>query len=351
MRTQAPELSWELGKLCDAAKVIRPLIFEGNSELGAEIPNGFTAVKIKVDFEGDWIKYLEQAQYWIDAGYQILWGLDLGLFDQLVHPLENEEQFLDLSKKIERFSSELWSPCSASSLGAVLYSGALDISIDNEKFTEWLAERDLSLDSFNKEFLFKVSCRDFYIRYVDLLSTKLSEHCAAFVEIDVRGMSPSEQALILAKEHFEHLHLIVKGAEVPFDGLQWEANTLGAGFVGTKIPTWEAQNDVNIAILVPAEQQNSSLSIKNLASLIQAAQEIKHPYRLISEQNLIEEWHNLDYLLVSSEHLSRLGIRSLQGFVAAGGIVVSHKGDLGLEGELNLNQWEQLGEYSGRDYV
>ena len=59
-----------------------------------------------------------------------------------------------------------------------------------------------------------------------------------------------------------------------------------------------------------------------LANLMDTLRGQNSAFRLIPENSLTTEWHQLDRLFVAPELVSPQGVRKLQGFKAAGGELV-----------------------------
>ncbi len=76
----------------------------------------------KLNASLDWKEQIKQAEELSTEGKQIFWDLDLGLFDDLPLPLENEMQYRSLSLSISQFN-ETVEPFIENSQGVLLCRG------------------------------------------------------------------------------------------------------------------------------------------------------------------------------------------------------------------------------------
>jgi len=245
----------------------------------------------------------------------ILWELDLGLFDRLLHPISNEMQLRSLGLSIEHFSASFWPEVSEQSRGVCLYQGPLDFSLaypwdeeQEENFLHWCQEN--SCDS-KDPFMKKLYCRDAATEYLNLLVNFLPESITPYLLLDASSVAdPFECARLLDPEKTERFQRAIKGSCVMTRDLVWDDELIPA-------------QPVNTGLFLP----HSSTYRECLASNYQkgfcelAQKEI--PYRLIAEDHLIKDWDGLDYLIVDPGSVSTFGKRKIMGFCAAGGTVVT----------------------------
>jgi len=284
------------------------LVFEttiGELKEGATIPPGFTAVTVQLDGKVDaslcWKEEEELAKRYVDQGFSIVFELDLGLFKRLKAPLEDKGQYLALELAIEYFRNTLWPKFSHVSQGLILYRGSLDFADD----------RDRALD------------------YLELLVRAVPEGLPLLLLLDCSAITDSLQALLnLHPERFHSFTLCLKNAPLLTDSYVWERGR-GTGFIGRDI---EAFHQVlsptpSLGLLLPSlhtlQEQNLLTLPPVFRTHVEALQKTGRPYRLISEEHLTTKWHGLNELIVVPECVSSQGKRKIQGFMAAGGEVIS----------------------------
>ncbi|MEX1013058.1 MAG: hypothetical protein WDZ27_05140 [Waddliaceae bacterium] len=85
----------------------------------------------------DWKQPLQTADRLLDKGKEIFWDLDLGLFDDLPLPLDNEMQYRSLSLSLSQFN-EAVTPYLDISQGVLLCHGN-EMDVDFEKKADFLS--------------------------------------------------------------------------------------------------------------------------------------------------------------------------------------------------------------------
>lgn len=132
------------------------------------------------------------------------------------------------------------------------------------------------------------------------LIAPLPEGIKAIAEFDASQIeSPSFTALLLSKERFRYIDLIVAGSQTPIGDL--------------------VKDDVKVGILLPSDEK---ASLEVLQELDDIAKE--HHARFIPEEIANEEWGGLDTLIAFEEALSPRGERQLMGFEAAEGKIIRY---------------------------
>src|SRR5687767_6853896 len=108
-----------------------------------------------------WQDARKEALNVIAKGNKILWHLELGLFGNLSAPLSNTPQFMALRLALDHFRDTLWEEFKRYSIGATLYQGSPDFSVNynwddeqTQNFAEWLKESK----SEKSVFLEKIFC-------------------------------------------------------------------------------------------------------------------------------------------------------------------------------------------------
>lgn len=128
------------------------------------------------------------------------------------------------------------------------------------------------------------------------------------------GSKVSRDALFqLPRHHLEHFHLIVRGAfrpyALPVIGVD---HSTPFGTFGAKKVELLPEIEIPLALLLPPEPKRLSVS------------DTMAPFRIIPEALLTQEWEGVEQLIVNEEWLSSQGRRKIQGFIAAGGSVVTY---------------------------
>lgn len=344
---------------------------------GEPVPAGFDAVRIvidgKVKADLSWKKEREAAAAYIQQGLRIFWEIDLGLLGSLHHPLSNRTQFLSLSLSLEHFRDTLWKEFHQQSLGLGLYRGPLDYSRNypwDEEQVGNLQGRMVDLFSNAEIFgqatgicisdltalapaqmeascagreLLSLFCRDAIGEYLSLLASRVPDSLPLFLLFDATEIQdPFMIAQLLTKERYPRFHLGVKqahaggiamnGGQVLGGEIAWEGNPLAKGSLSRTITATATDERANLGICLPR------MSLCRPSSLLRDAftdlQRQKVAFRVIPEVELAAEWDGLDYLVVDTQSVDPQFKRKLQGFCAAGGMVITIGEPLSLEGEV-----------------
>lgn len=339
--------------------------------LGEEIPNGFNAVKIALDgsLKSDlkWEKQRKMAVEYIKKGYKVFWEIQLGLFDSLEKPLSDQSQFLSLCLSLEHFRDTFWKEFQKDSVGLCLYRGSADYRVgfhwDDEQVVnlqDWLREVFGDVVTFANETKCKASdfvevtpqslaisiegnkllslyCCDVAVEYLNLLEDRLPDALKCFILIDgTEVVDPILLAQLTAKERYSRLYLAIKCTNFSEGEIAWESPALPAGMIGChKIITKEVR-PARIGICLPPITRRRPSEWRGFGKVFTSLTESQVPFRVISEVSLTTEWDCLDYLIISSQNLSVQGRRKLNGFCAAGGVVVTIGEPIGLAQEINF---------------
>lgn len=140
--------------------------------------------------------------------------------------------------------------------------------------------------------------------YLDLLIARLHEDVPAY--IDYQETDLRKVALAVANPAFNHVRYLINST-----------------------PYKQASK---VAILLPDEGATDAL-----AGLLPG-----EDVRFISESRLVTEWDGVDYLLVDPAMVTHRCRRSLNGFCAAGGVVVSLAEEIGLGEEISFAAYQDL---------
>lgn len=203
---------------------------------------------------------------------QILWEFDFKL-EKSRFSLDREVIFNSCLIALETFSQEMWQLFSEKTQGIILYKGSLE-------FIKQISE---DLEGFSL-----VDAADFLGDFLQRLMAVLPENVKVYSLFErTPHFSPSQTCQLLAKHRFQHLLLSLTPDPESTKGL----------------------------LLPPDELWTADLYPK-IDKLLE-----KNQLRLIPEKLLNEMWNGLNELLVFKNALSRQGMRQVEGFQAAEGVV------------------------------
>lgn len=336
------------------------------------VPPGFDAVKIAIEggiaHDLSWTQAHQIAEARIKQGLRIFWEIDLGLFANLKRSLDNKSQFLSLSLSLEHFRDTLWKKFKSDSIGLNLYRGSADFSrnfiwddVQRANLQDWLAtvfnigqfcdETGISIAFFKEanehlltqsaagKYLLSLFCRNAAGEYLGLLRGCLPDTMTCFVLLDNDGIhDPYQMAQLCNKECFQHFCIGMTGKGNLGGELGWKDSILKAGSISRELLTCMPLSSACVGVCLPLVVRCFPSDREKLGKVIGMLQEKKMAFRIISEAFLTTEWDGLDYLIVQSDALSAQGRRKLQGFCAAGGVVVYVGSPLGLPGEIPIGQ-------------
>lgn len=329
----------------------------------SEIPKDCNTVTIalngKYDSDLDWKKEKEQAEQYITEGFFLFWKLDLGLFDQLKQPLGHQGQFLTISLAIQHFREQIWEKYKEFSLGISIYEGGINFydfvrweEMEQTSLSDWLsrgynsiaqlnADCGLSLKDFSQAVpetlmqtehgrqLLRFFALELINQYLDFVIEFLPERLPCYLLLDAElAASRTELARLLSGQRFELFRLAIKNNLLPSRHLTWSQNIIYQE-TNTEI--------VELGVCLPDISKIDKKSHEGFEKLFF---ELKQPYKLISEEHLVTEWDNIEFLFVVPASITSEGRRKLQGFCAAGGTVVTiAEGSLGLAYEMSYSDW------------
>ena len=288
---------------------IHPLLEESNIVL-VQLP-------AKLNEDLDWTKEIMFAQEMISSGKYILWNIDLGLATFQFSP-NDSAAFYSFSLAMEEFTRTIWAKFHSHTFGVVLYRGLFQPShsfpffLWETAFSEWI--RDLPLGTYD------LYCAQILAEYLHRLISFLPDTILPFALVDLKeGYSPAQIAQLFSKERFEHIHLIsnLEGAL-----LNLEAGALRAASVSRLDFPSMYSDPASTGIYLPNDAVLNEDVRMQLDFLIAELTAEKTAFRIIPEEKLTEQWDGLDRLIVPKHSLSMQGSRKLQGFIAAGGIVL-----------------------------
>lgn len=273
----------------------------------------------------DWNVERKEALALLAAGKQILWALDFGPFSELLKPLSNGGQFLNLGLAIDHFREQLWKEFRRFSLGVSLYT----VSCDFLNGFLWDEEQERNLHLWLKE----------HFETAAELSAESESLFQAFEDVTRQKLAATRQGKILlhlfardvSADYLEQLAGRVPDEIRPYiifdkcsEDLMLEmllGNPERYGRLEIYRPkpflNWRTEERVEKGIcLPPVDLVKPSLLFPFERSLTGLR---KEPTKLIPEEVLTLAWDGLNELFYSPKALSLQGKRKLQGFLAAGG--------------------------------
>lgn len=327
-----------------------PVVWEGSL---ADIPKNFNAIRIPLDgrMQADlkWEEARKEAQKAIELNKYIFWELDLGLFDGLNFSLSNQPQYLSLRLSLEHFRDSIWKEFAPHSLGLILFRGDADFSRSfvweeqqSQNFAAWLLEHYGNKEPEHpiEQQLRKLFCRDVAVEYLTLLSSCLPDELPRYLLLDMESFSsPLDQVQQLHPDRYEQFSLGLKNAAFSLPSLGWENSPTSLGFIGMKEVVLPKDVKPHVGICLPTMEFLRPSHYFGIEIALDYLITNEIPFKVISETHLVTEWDGLDYLFYVPQGLSSQGKRKLQGFCAAGGIVITTQDKMGFAQETSLNEW------------
>ena len=229
----------------------------------------------------NWNEACETGERVKAAAKKIFWQIDLGL-EVGGFTLEDEFAYRSLQLTLQTFTKDVWPKFEKETTGLSFFCG-------------------------------KRVFDDEFCNYCQMLSAYLPDDLPVTLLVD-GFFGPVKKSEILSC--FEHFQICFRDGE----GLIWNE---------AKIERAASQSP--IAVCMPDEPDE--WLDKRLAALPFA-------FKVIPERFLNERWSEVDYMYVFSKMLSPRGKRMLQGFCAAGGVVVVEGELIGLGNEIGAEGFE-----------
>ena len=270
-------------------------IFDRNdSEIA--VPEGFTSACVHVDARPasslNWTKETQDAESLIKNGYRICFELDFGLFGPGFKGIANQGQFQTIVLAIDEFRNRLLERFQDHVEAVILYRSSSPFSS--------IEERDIQMD------------------YLDLLRQELPDNLITLLLFDCTSLQePFEFARIFSPDRFSQFTLALTNASLLLSSAAWNKGNALLGYIGTDLSQNKPQK-CSKALLLPRFSSNANSMKPLLYSLIANNERFK----IISEDNLTLEWDGLDVLYVQKACLEATTLRMIDGFIAAGGVVI-----------------------------
>lgn len=356
-----------------------PCIYEGklSSCPSVENYNGFKVIlTAKLDSDLNWENTQKEALAIVERDLNILWDIDLGLFTELPLPLSDTTQYKSLHLALDHFFESLWKQFESNTLGGVLFKGSLDftskwnwdgdqvLNLRNEltsyfkdghalsnvmgvPFKELLEiePSDLLKSPFGQNFL-RFFCLNSALDYLEILSARFPDSLLPYLLLDAKNISSILHcAQLLDHESFDFIQLGLKNSPIHLPHvLGWESSGYPNGFIGSHPYSVEEVGALSsYGVVIP---QNKIYDPKKLDNYDESLSWIldREKLRFISERNLTIDWSGLDTLFVFE--IQEITLRKLEGFIAAGGTVVSLNQNLGLSEEVPFSLFKKQLEVS-----
>ncbi len=334
-----------------------PYIYSGS--LDQPSLKGFNAIAISLDARLDsnlkWEKAVKLAQAYVDQGYKILWELRFGLFQELHLPLSDTSQYRSLDLALDYFFDSVLKNFNEKTIGVSIYKGTLDFShnwpweIDQVlNFRGWISEYFEDHHAFTNliglpcQNLLTVDPKDLYalengknllrfycmraaLDYFSMLSSRFETSLLPYLLLDCSTLhSPAHVFQLLDHQDLEFIQLVVKN--LPFEAghaMGWESKAFANGYIGKEFKEYQAPHiEPRVGIVIPTKFLINHKDILKYDDVICEMEEF-HSVKLISERNITIDWQGLDELVVLDVEPDSK--RKLEGFIAAGGKVITEK--------------------------
>ena len=280
----------------DTLKLLKNLKIFDRNHPQEPIPNGFTAATVVVDAKPAsslcWKSEISAAQELIKNGYKICFELDLGLFGSEFKGIANQGQFQTLVLALDEFRNRLLKPFQEHIEAVILYRSPTAFSS--------IEERDIQMD------------------YLDLLRQELPDELITLLLFDCQNIQdPYSFVRMFSPDRFNLFTLGLAHAPVLLSNVCWNAGGALLGYIGRDISKYHPQ-ECSKALLMPRFTSDAA----SIRPLIESLILQNKRFKIISEDFLALEWDGLDELYIQKTTLAATSLRMVDGFIAAGGVVI-----------------------------
>ncbi len=287
-----------------------PLVQEGTHVDVSQREEGANTLLIRLPAhlsdDLDWSAQRRLAEEAVLKGKYLLWEIALGLKSFTFTP-EDTASFYAFSLALEEFTKTVWPQFQEQTFGVAIYRGTLP---SEERFPRSHWETSF-IERGGEDY--SLYCAQNFAEYLHRLVSFLPDAALPFALIDVSEIpSAARVAQLLSKERFEYVHLALQGARVPFAGLCWEEGEMAQG-----------ASSAALGVLLPKDEHFCPNLLEGMDTLFSHLKEKGSLFRIVCEEKLTEQWDGLDELIVFPSAVSPQGKRKLQGFLAAGGTLLS----------------------------
>lgn len=260
----------------------------------------------------------KRAEEAILKGMKLCFEIDFGITGLVYKPSQILSFQLGLKHVEETFIKDFETHIE----GIFLYKGNLDFAkgkkrgeYEEDKFLKWLQSKNLDApQSKQLSILFTLFCRDQLISLLKEITLDFSQISFSLL-LDASTIDdPFLFSFLTEKKYLSPFQIVLIG------GPQQE----------TTAP---------FAICLPAFEDLFKSHDKSFENLFHFFTEKKIPYRTISESSLLTEWYLVDFLFAASDYITQNGKRMLQGFLAAGGTIVTIGNLFEFDGEISFPEF------------
>lgn len=260
------------------------------------IAKGFTSATVVVDARPAsslvWKTEVKAAEELIKNGYKVCFELDFGLFGPYFKGIANQGQFQTIVLALDEFRNRLLMPFQEHVEAVILYRS-------HTPFLS-LEERDIHMD------------------YLDLLRQELPDDVITLLLFNCDTIQdPYTCARMFSPDRFNMFTLALTNAPLLLSCVCWNSGKALLGYIGRDLACYTPQK-CSKAILMPRFTSDASATRALLESLVSQNEQFK----IISEDFLALEWDGLDDLYLVKSSLAATSLRMVDGFVAAGGVVI-----------------------------
>ncbi len=282
-----------------------------------------------VDQQLDWKSEIEIAKQAVASGKRVLFELCLGLFKDLKLPLNDQIQFASLLLACKVFREQVLPEFQDSTAGVILGrlegTSLYEINWDEnerENFTEWhegrfgiTAKPELLALSPEGRLILKLFALEVHADFLKLLADEIPDTCPSHLLIDTGSISHTIEELALHQtELFDPVTPLF--ANNGFVSCMVTMQRIPRG--NNVICKEKRLESSSIAVVVP-----NLLHIKKIEELtsLRPVLELSEKAALLamSEDSITQSWHGIDLMIISGHLSNPYTIRSLKGFIAAGG--------------------------------
>lgn len=268
----------------------------------------------------DWKHLRKSTLMAVAQGKKILWFLDFGLFADLKWGLDHPGQFSSFNLAIDHFKKEVWSEFHKFSSGIALYKGNPNFlpqfpwdEKQKANLSDWLKDRFPTIEllkseskgsfidyalpenvlTFEGNLILQLFARDVCAEYLVQLSRRAIGEIQAYVLFDPMPEDPLLSALFTDPDRYE--------------GIEIEPNI------------WKTDEERESGIYMPGCTMAKPSCLIPYRDILYKQRDCK----LIPEDQLVSSWHGLNELFVYPNAISKEGHRKMQGFLAAGGVILN----------------------------
>jgi len=276
----------------------------------------------------------------------IIWDINLGLEDP-DFLLSDELYLKSILQSLNYFITNLYEPFKEISIGIALYSGKLpQFNSKIDSFEDWLNDNNFyKTSSLSEKHLRLLFNADLLTDYLRLIAPSIPDELPMILKLDLTDIESSAHLLhLLSKDRFEYFLLALKGLEIPFPALSWESGKGELGQLDNPSILPKSQTP-NVGICFASSQKITKSELSEFNNIFNELSLNNIEYRVFDEIFATEQWDELDYIIARKDSLSPVGIRMLQGFLAAMGTTVYHGTPINISNEISFVEFKKKLSY------